>query len=178
MPDKEKIYTFFSHEYGIIKTLYKGEKVQNKSKGKALDVWYLINVEISTKEEQTIHSMRNIHILWEFQDQNKSFPEIHHYLILLSTLWKKMPYWVPNRELFDVVETITKSNRISEALIILWNLKVIDILWEMPLKDRNITVQKILHFIHNNKIEKILRLSWIQEKEKEWLKNIIESYLS
>ena len=143
-------------------------------KGKSLDVWYLINFEISTKEEQTIHHMRNIHILSEFHHENKKFSEIHSYLIFLNTIRRKIPEWIPNYEGFEIVERINAEKKLEDTKLILASLKIIHITLDLPIEHNDITVKKILKFIHENKINNILRLSWIQEWTKTELLNLID----
>lgn len=161
------LYTIFTHDYWIIKASKK-----NSKREKTLDLWYLINFEIETKDKKDIHKIRNIKIFWEFQCENKSFSEINMYLTLLWVILKKSPIWVPIYEIIDILETIIKNENIDEAKLILAKLKVIDILWELNTNHHNQTISKILKFINQNKIWDIFRLTWISDEIKEELKKI------
>jgi hypothetical protein len=173
MKDSDFLYTIFSYDYGIIRTNKKWtlSTTWRGVKWKTLDVWYVINFEISTKEEQSIHKMRNIHILSEFSHENRKFSEIHNYLIFLKTILKKIPEWVPNYEIFEIVEK-TNISSWEDIKLILSSLKVLDIAWELDIEHKDKIVKKILYFIHRNKIDTILKLSWIDEQIKEKLTEI------
>ena len=56
--DKDFLYTIFSKDYWKIMCNKKFSK-----KEKTLDLWYLINFEIITKENVSIHKIKNIKIL-------------------------------------------------------------------------------------------------------------------
>jgi hypothetical protein len=60
-----------------------------------------------------------------------------------------------------------------DSKLILANLKIINISWELELEHENETVSKILNFIHNSKIESILKLAWISENIKKELEALI-----
>lgn len=154
----EFLYTIFTKEYWKIKC---NTKLSNKEK--SLDLWYIINFEIVTKENISIHKIRNIKILSEFNSDNKSFKELNNYLIILSIIYKKIPTWSPIYELFDLLEFINSYKNIDETKLILARLKISAILWELNENNSNAIIWKILKFINNNKIEKILKLSWINE---------------
>ena len=160
-----QLYTIFTYDYWIIKCSKK-----RNSKEKNLDLWYLINSEIETKENSGIHKMRNIKIKWEFKTENKSFSEINWFLETLWYLLRNFPEWVSNYELFWILEYIIKLKHLSEIQIILSKLKIKNIFWELNLEDKNKTVSKILKFINSNNIETILKLVWVDEKVEEELK--------
>ncbi|MBT3728831.1 hypothetical protein HOG27_01850 [bacterium] len=50
-----------------------------------------MNFEITTKENISIHKIRNIKILSEYNRENKSFKELNNYLVILSIIHKKIP---------------------------------------------------------------------------------------
>ena len=165
--EKDFLYTIYSYDYGIIKA----NKKLNKSHTwwKLLDLWYIINFEIITKEYSSIHKIKNIQILSEFSYENKSFNEINNYLILLNTVAKKIPLWTENYEIFEIFEVINSEKKINETSLILANLKIISLIWELRIEHADKTVLKILNFIHLNKITKIIKLVWIDEKIKKVL---------
>lgn len=162
--DKEFLYTIFTNDYWKIRCNTKLTKNE-----KTLDLWYLINFEIYTKENVSIHKIRNIKILSEYSTQNKSFSEINTYLIILSILNNNTPSWSPIYELFDLIEIINQRKDINEIQLILSKLKIISILWELNENNSDPTISKILKFINASKIEQILKLSWINEELKNKL---------
>ena len=141
-------------------------------KEKTLDLWYIVNFEISTKESASIHKIRNIKILSEFSRENKSFSELNNYLIILSIIHKKTPKWSPIFELFELLEIINSYYDLDETKLILIRHKIISIFWELNENNSNNTVSKILKFINANKIDRILKLTWINEELKKELEII------
>jgi len=163
----EFLYTIFTKEYWKILCNKKLSK-----KEKTLDLWYIVNFEISTKENQSIHKIRNIKILSEFSRENKSFSELNSYLTILSIILKKIPNWLPINELFELTEILNINENITETKLILIKLKIISIFWELDENNDNGTIQKILKFINSNKIERVLKLTWINEDIKGKLEKI------
>jgi len=166
--DKDFIYTIFSYDYGKIKIRKKLSKTE-----KILDLWYIINFEIEVKKDIDIHKIRSIKIKSEFLDKNKTFDEINTYLILLAKIEKNMSFWIINKEVFDLIEIVNKYENINEEKLILASLKLKNILWEMAITNINIDISKILKFVQNSEIEKILKLKWIDEKMNLELKKLI-----
>lgn len=158
------LYTIFTKDYWKIKCNKKISKTE-----KTLDLWYVVNFEIITKENVSIHKIRNIKIVSEFDYKDKSFKELNNYLILLSIILKKSPFWYPIYELFNLIELINVFDNIGEIKLILLKLKVISILWELNENNKDVTISKILKFINWNKVEKILKLTWIDENLKKEL---------
>ena len=161
---QEFLYTIFTKEYGKIICNKKLSK-----KEKTLDLWYLVNFEIITKENVSIHKIRNIKILSEFNMQNRSFKELNSYLIILSIILNKTPKWSPIYELFELLEIINSEQNIDELKLILTKIKITSIFWELNENNSNKTISKILKFINWNKIERILKLTWINEELKKEL---------
>lgn len=166
MKDKELLYTLFTYEYGKIKA---NKKFSLKEKN--LDLWYIINFEIITEENKIIHKIKNIKIKSQF-NTNKSFAEINIYLEILWVIFKEIPDWIPNKEIFEMVESINNYKNIDEAKLVLAKLKLKDILWDLNISNDNKIIERILKFIHNSKIDDILRLKWIDEDLKNDLKKI------
>lgn len=155
----EFLYTIFTRDYWKIKCNKKLSKIE-----KNLDLWYLVNFEITTKENVSIHKIRNIKILSEFCCDNKTFIELNSYLIILSIVHNRIPAGNPIYELFDLLESINTHSNMSLNKLILSRLKIISILWELNENHSNTTIWKILKFINSNKIDRILRLTWITEE--------------
>jgi len=161
------LYTIFTRDYWKIICNKKLSK-----KEKTLDLWYLVNFEITTKENVSIHKIRNIKILSEFSRDNKTFEELNSYLTILSIVHNKTPKWSPIYELFNLLELINSYPNLDITKLILIRLKIISIFWELDENNTNKTVAKILKFINANKIDRILKLSGIDEKikkELEWI---------
>jgi len=163
----EFLYTIFTKDYWKIKCNKKIGKQE-----KILDLGYLINFEIVTKENVSIHKISNIKILSEFNLENKWFKEINNYLIILSIVLKKIPNWTPIFELFELLETVNNIKNIDESKLILSKLKIISILWELNEHHENEITRKILKFINSNKIDKILKLVGINEGIKNKLNEL------
>ena len=179
------LYTIFSYDYGKITTTKKYSK-----KEKNLDLWYLINFEIETKEKKSIHKIKNIKIKSEFNFENKSFTIINSYLELLSSIVKNIPSWIAVYEVFDIIETINNKKEINEIHLLLAQLKMLMISWKIEIPppnppaisgqallskegEKDKIIKKILKFIDQNNINRILKLSGIEGELKEELENIL-----
>jgi len=180
LKDKEFLYTIFTKTFWKILAKKKFSK-----KEKSLDLWYYINFEIETskkieslKTSEIINKIRFIKILNEFQTSNRNFIEINNYLILLNTILKKTAFWVENMEILEIIKAINiYSKEDLEIKLILANLKIINILWELDIQNKNETISKILKFISKNNIKTILKLNWINEEIKKELQNINKLYI-
>ena len=159
----EFLYTIFTKEYWKILC---NKKISKKEK--TLDLWYLINFEIITKENQKIHKIKSIKILSQLISENKSFHELNQYLTILALIEKKTPKWLVINKLFEITEIIN-NNSLTEISLILIKLKIISIFWELNENHKNITINKILKFINSNKMNRIIKLTWINEKLKKEL---------
>lgn len=164
--EKDFIYDIFTYDYGKIKAQKKNEKE------KTLDLWYIINCEIETKETKDIHKIKNLKIKSEFYYENKDFSTINEYLNIISIIYKEIPFWVEFKDMFELIEYINEKKDIDEIKLILSRLKTIDLIWELKIENDNPTIKKILKFINKNKIKDILKLSWIDTELKEKLKKL------
>ena len=88
--EKDLLYTIFSYDYWKLKVSKKFSK-----KEKNIDLGYIINFEIITKENVSIHKIKNVKIKSEFNLENKrTFSEINIFLEILSLIYKqKRKYW-------------------------------------------------------------------------------------
>ena len=163
----EFLYTIFTKEYGKILCNKKLSK-----KEKTLDLWYLVNFEIVTKENSKIHKIKNIKILSEFSSNNKTFIELNSYLTILLIINNKTHNWLAIYELFELLEILNSLENINDLRLILIRLKVVSIFWELNEDNKNQTVSKILKFINSNKIERIIKLTWINDDIKKELEII------
>ncbi len=164
---KDFIYTIFTKDYWKILV---NKKLSSKEK--VLDIWYIINCEIQTNEKNDIHKIRNIKIKYEFLNQKRSFSEINLYLEILSYTLKNIAIWIVFYEIFDIIEYINKTEKIDETKLILAKLKIKNILWELDIKNKDTTINKVLKFINKNNIKTIFKLTWIDENIKIGLKKI------
>lgn len=165
--EKDLLYTLFSENFWKIRANKKFSK-----KEKNLDLGYIINFEIVTKENVSIHKIKNIKIKSEFFLENKSFSEINIFLEILSIIFKEMMDWLQNKEIFSIIEEINKKEKIDETKLILAKIKLKFILWILGTENKNQIISKILKFVYNNKIKEIFKLKWINEDLKNILKNL------
>jgi hypothetical protein len=150
--------------------------VTKKLKGneKILDIWYHINYEIEVKNSRSINKIKMIKIINEFNSNNKSFKEINNFLILINIVLKKVVFWVENPKINEIIKIISNCNKSDlETKLILAQLKVLDLLWELSTNHNNETISKILNFINKNTFKNILKLSWINNDLKKELQNIL-----
>lgn len=163
--DNKISFDLFTHDYWIIKCFKKKGK-----KEKSLDIWYLINTEIITKNEWNLNTIKNIKIIWE-QNKLENFEEINAFLELLSFTYKKIWFNSENYEIFEIVEDIIKDEKINIDKIILAKLKINNLIWELNINHENQTIKKILNFIYKNHFKKIKKLTWFDENiRKELIK--------
>ena len=166
--EKEFLYTIFTSDYGKIKCAKK-----RNSREKTLDLWFIINFEVLTKTEKNIHTIRNIKIQKEFHAIWQSYELTNSFLELINIWNIKIPEWNPIMEIYWVYDAILWQNSPRVEQIVLCWLKIYDILWELQIEHSNLTVKKILHFIHWNNIETILKLTWIHDEIRETLKSLL-----
>jgi len=86
----------FFENYGKLVVMKK-----KKSREKALDIGYMFNCEISTREGRDIHTMHNIKILHYFDYKDRPFSEIENFMKLLSFVNKNLPEGNPIFEVFE-----------------------------------------------------------------------------
>lgn len=163
--EKDFLYDIFTYDYGKIKVQKKWWK-----KEKTLDLGYIINCEIETKESKDIHKIKNIKIKSEFICDNKDFNTINEYLNIIGIIYQKIPFWSEFKDIFELFEEINNKKNIDEIKLILSRLKIIDLLWELKIDNKNEIIWKILRFVNKNKLKEVLKLTWIDEDLKEKLK--------
>jgi|GEM_PF-740558 len=119
----EFVYSVFSQEYG--KFLIQ-KKI--KSKEKNLDIGYIINAEIKTKEGTTIHKVGNIKIKSEFLYESKLFEEINEYLTIMNIILKNCPFGLKIEEIFFIMEKVNEEKNINFQKLLITKLKIYNIL--------------------------------------------------
>jgi len=166
--DKDLLYTIFTNQYWKIRANKRFSKTE-----KSLDLWYIINFEIITRENISIHKIRNIKISSEFNiKKDKNFSELNQYLSILWKIFRELPDWINHSEIFNIIEKINKLEKIDETKLILAKLKIESIIWHLNITHKNEIISKILKYISNSPIENILKLTWINEELKKELEII------
>jgi hypothetical protein len=144
------------------------------SKEKSIDIWYHINYEIDSVWNSKINKLKMIKIINEFHYEWKKFKEINEFLNLINIILKKIGLWIENIAINEVVKDILKYNKDDlEIKLILAQIKVINLLWELDINNKDKTIAKILSFINKNKFQDILKLSWITQGQKKELQNVL-----
>ncbi len=169
--DKNFVYDIFTYDYWKIKVQKK-----NTKKEKNLDLWYIINCEIETKQWRDIHKIKNIKIKSEFDYENKNFAVLNTYLEIISYVEKNLTYWADFKDIFEIIEIINNKKNIDDTKLVLAKLKITNYLWELNIENNDKNVEKILKFINKNKISEILKLTWIDNDLKIKLKNLYKNY--
>ena len=162
--EKDLLYTIFSYDYWKLKV---------SKKEKNIDLGYIINFEIITKENVSIHKIKNVKIKSEFNLENKrTFSEINIFLEILSLIYKESAVWIQNKEIFHLVEEINKKENIDKTKLILAKLKAKAIFWILNTENSNLIISKILKFVFHNKIIDIFKLKWINSELEEILEKL------
>ncbi len=156
--DKDFLYTIFTYDFWKILVSKK-----KNTKEKALDLWYIVNCEVRTKDWYNIHKISNIKIISEFEYQNKSFELIESYLKLLSLVLKNTPDGNPAFEIYNTLECVHNQKKINTERLCLARLKIINYLWDLDTNHKDPTIWKILRFIDASSIRDILKLTWITD---------------
>lgn len=159
----------FSYDYWKVKF-----KTKYTKKEKTLDIWYVVNFEITVKKENSINEIKNIKITKEFDYNNKDYEIILEYLTLLKLIYDKSVENNPIYEVFNIVSFLNDDKDITQIKIILSQIKIISIFWTLNIENKNQTIKKILSFISKESIKNILRLTWINEDLKLELKQLIK----
>jgi len=171
LEEKNNLYTIITSDYWKILC---NKKLNSREK--TLDLGYLINFEIEVKWGFNIHNIKNIKIISEFNSLWQRYSTIESFLNLLRIIHLKLPEKLINLEIFNTLKEIIKFKNITSIKLILSQLKTLNILWLLDLENNNLTIKKILYFINKNKIENILKLTWIDETLETELKNIVKKY--
>jgi len=145
-----------------------------KAREKPIDIGYLINCEVITKEKSSVHTIGNIKIISFFETKNAPYSYIESFLKLLSYIKRNLPDGSPHYEIFDILTLyIPLSNSWNHQKFILTNLKIISSLWELWVDHNNSTTAKILKFISATKYSDILRLWAIPEENLKHLEQVL-----
>ncbi|MBB1564990.1 recombination protein O N-terminal domain-containing protein [Candidatus Gracilibacteria bacterium] len=166
--EKDLLYTIFSCDYGKLKVSKKFSK-----KEKNIDLGYIINFEIITKENVSIHKIKNVKIKSEFNLENKrTFSEINIFLEILSLIYKESAIGIQNKEIFHLVEEINKKENIDKTKLILAKLKAKAIFGILNIENSDLIISKILKFVFYNKITDIFKLKGITSELEEILEKL------
>ena len=167
---KQQFLNIFSYDYWKIKTVKKISKSE-----KEVDIGNIINFEIKTKEKSDIHKISNIKIISSLDYQKYNYKIIELYLKLIWDIKNKSPEWTPIFEVFNIIDCINNLDNINSIKLILTTIKFENIIWELDIKNDDEIISKILKFIDNSKIDKIVKLTWINEEVERKLENLIFS---
>lgn len=168
LPKWDFLYTFFSYEYWKILC---SKRASNKEK--EVEIWACISCEVSVKKQREIHNLRNIKIKSQINYTKLNFETINSYLFLVSQIYKNCQKGMIIPEIYDVLEIINSKENIENYSIILWRLKIKNILWNLNDENENQTVKKIIHFIINNNFRDIIRLTWIEKDIEKRLEQLL-----
>ena len=157
--DKDFLYTVFTYDFWKILVSKK-----KNTKEKALDLWYMVNCEIRTKDWYNIHKISNLKIVSEFYYENKPFDLIQDYLKTLSLVLKNTPDGNPAFEIFNILEQINKHKNITSEKLCLARLKIMNCLWDLNIIHSDPIIWKILKFIDTHNISDLLRLTGITDE--------------
>jgi len=168
--NNQKINTIyiFSKEYWKIIC-----SIKNNKKEKMLDIWNIVNFEISTKNN--FNNIKNITIINSINYNILNYNTIYEYLTLINYIFKLCPLNEVNTMVYDIVFEINKYKSISQEKIIFAQLKLLDILWYWI---ENKTIKKLNQYISKNNIKNILRLKWLNENQLINLKKEIDLVIS
>lgn len=165
--ESELFIDVFSSDYGKLKL-----KAKKSKKEKMLDIGFLINFEVNVKKENSIHEIKNIKIKNEFDYIGKNYETIVNYLELTKLILEKAPQRSPVFEIFNILESINTFENITPEKIIFCELKILDILGQLPSEHQNPTIKKILSFISKESIDMILKLKGLSSEEIEMCKSL------
>ena len=116
--------------------------------------------------------MQGVKIIKQFEAENKSYDAINNFLDLLNMIIEKMPEWLSNKSIFDVIEAVVWYEKINETKLLLAKLKIRNILWELNLENKREDIEKILKFINENKIDYILKIKQLDKNMLRIISNI------
>ena len=157
--EKDVIYDIFTYDFWRIKA-----KKKAKTREKSLDLGYIINFEVETKEWKDIHSIRNIKILSDFAYEWENFMIIHEYLRFLHTIIIHIPLGIWVKEVFQIVEAVNLKKKISAFKINLARIKILEIVGILECLHSDREIRKILEFIRISRIDDILKLKTEDER--------------
>ncbi len=167
--EKEIQYTIFFRDYGVLRVSHK-----KKNKEKWIDIGQHIHCEVITSNARSIHIISQISIISSFQDAPRIYSELEKFLKILALIKTQLPYWNPQYEIFDIISTMIAAwSKIKEQQLILSSLKILWILWNLPEKNSDELVQKILKFIHSHHYWDILRLGKIPDDTQKKLEHLL-----
>jgi hypothetical protein len=146
-----------------------------RPKEKNLDIWYNINCEIEVNQNKDIHKIKNIKITNQFNYDNKDYKLIISYLELIWLLNKNLKHWLVNPAFFEIIDKVNSHKNIDYTKILLAKLKILHQLWILQEKHCDNIICKILKFVADNNIDKILLLKALNDEVIKNLEQIINS---
>ncbi len=166
--EKQEMLVVFSKEFGKIVVFSKITK-----KEKMLDIGNIFNFEAKVKNDSSVTDMKNITILYQFQYTSWTYDMMIEFMEILKILYDFCPKWIPNQEIFELFENLRHTPLTHEKFIFA-KIKLYEILWLLEMPQKNPTIQKIFLFVSQNSIQKILKLTGLNQELLSELKNIFE----
>jgi len=167
--EKEIQYTVFFKDYGVLRVSRK-----KKNKEKSIDIWQHISCEVLTSHSKSLATLSQISIISSFQSVERTYSELEKFLKILALIYKELPYWSPHYEIFNLLTVmIAYWDKINVQQLIITSLKIVWIVWNLPDKNSDPLVQKILKFIHTHSYSDILRLGKIPEETQKKLEQLL-----
>lgn len=167
--EKEFLYSIFSYDFWKIEVLKK-----NASKEKPLDIWYDINFEVHSYKNSQLSRIAHIKIINEFDPSKHKFKTINAYLWLIHMVYIKSEKKNAIFEIYILLHELHKIE-ITKEKILLAQLKIKNIFWELPINHSDTSICSVLKFIHNNSSKNCLRIKGISESQTEIFEKIIEN---
>ncbi len=169
LKENEFLICVFSYDY------WKLNLKTNLSKNKkSLDIWYIINFEIYHKKELSINEIKNIKILKEFNYNNKDYEIIILYLNLLKYIFDGTSFNNPIFEVYNTIYFLNNYENITPQKIILTQLKIKNIFWELWVESKNQDIKKILNFISKQNIKTLFKIEQLDFNILDELKKLIK----
>ncbi len=93
---------------------------------------------------------------------------------ILGKINKEFQTGIPNREIFDLLNSLNTSKNISKVQLLLAKLKIDSIEGTLDIQHQNPQIQKILSFINREHFSNICKLTGFTDEIIIELKKIVE----
>ncbi|EKD66817.1 MAG: hypothetical protein ACD_49C00009G0042 [uncultured bacterium (gcode 4)] len=160
--ESKNIIYLFSRDFWKITAWIKESKLKYP-----IDIWNIVNFGVTLK--WNINNVDNYKIKHAINYDWLSFENISNILNLLVYIYTLSPAWVPNEILYDdYINNMIffEKDETNKMITEFFKLKLIVTSWIwINISDikKSVNFEKILNFIKTNKLEKILKVSGIDE---------------
>jgi len=160
--ESKNIIYLFSRDFWKITAWIKESKLKYP-----IDIWNIVNFGVTLK--WNINNVDNYKIKRTINYDWLSFENISNILNLLVYIYTLSPAWVPNEILYDdYINNMIffEKDETNKIITEFFKLKLIVTSWIwINISDikKSVNFEKILNFIKTNKLEKILKVSGIDE---------------